>query len=177
MKKIVRLTENDIRGMVTEIIANIRESSGAKVVYHCGDFIKERYFVDVIWFSSTPIKYFGEPHSYEVVINNPLVINANGAGWSDKLWWECCKPSGEPSVPADDPNLTSKAPSFIWKLAQESKHEIEYGDIPYIVKKMYDKGEVNYDGVILRSIGETPTENVITDDYVVFNLNQVKLIK
>ena len=172
MKKI-KMTENGIRKMVSEGNANIN----TKTVYRCGDVVKEKCFVDVIWFSSTPIKYFGEQHSYELTINNPLIINAEGAGWSDKLWWECCKPSGEPLFQPDDPKLTSKAPSFIWKLAQESTHEIEYGDIPYIVKKMRNKGEVNYDRVILKRIAETPSANIITDDYVVFSPKQVKLIK
>lgn len=168
--KLIRLTEGDIHKIVIEIVANLRESSNSAVVYHCGEELNDRMFKDVIWFSSEPIDYFGYPHMYEVTMNNPLVINAHGAGWNDKLWWECCKPTGEPKCPPDDPSLTSRAPAFIWKLAQESDDEIEYGDIPYIVKRM----NLGYDGVILRRISETPTNNVITDDYVVFDLKQVR---
>jgi hypothetical protein len=175
--KIIRLTEGDLHNIVTEVVANLCESSTSEVVFHCGDELNERRFKDVIWFSSEPIGYFGYPHRYEVTMNNPLVINAFGAGWNDKLWRECCKPTGEPKCPPDDPSLVSRAPAFIWKMVQESDDEIEYGDIPYIVKHMRNEGKVNYDGVIIKEIYETPTCNIKTDDYVVFSMKQIKLVK
>lgn len=172
MKKI-RVTENGIRKMILEKIADM----SAITVYRCGDIVNEKDFVDVVWFSSKPIKYFGEQHLYKLIINNPLIVNANGSGWSDKLWWECCDENGNPSISPNDPKLISIMPSFLWKIAQDSNEEIEYGDIPYIIKNMHDSGKVSYDGVILKQISETPANNVIVDDYVVFNPKQVKLIK
>lgn len=172
--KIIRLTEGDLRNIVAEVVANLCESPTREIVYHCGDEINENMFKDVIWFSSEPIDYFGDPHRYEVIMNNPLIIDAKGAGWNDKLWWECCKPTGEPKCPPDDPSLTSRMPAFIWKMAQESEDEIEYGDIPYIVRHMRNEGKVNYDGVIFKRMSETPVNNVIVDDYVVFDLKQVR---
>jgi hypothetical protein len=65
-------------------------------------------------------------------------------------------------------------PAFIWEMAQESDDEIEYGDIPYIVRHMRNEGKVNYDGVIFKRISETPVNNAIVDDYVVFDLKQVR---
>lgn len=168
--KIIRLTESDLHKIVTEVVANLCESPTREIVYHCGDEINEKMFKDVIWFSSEPIDYFGDPHRYEVIMNNPLIIDAKGAGWSDKLWWECCKPTGEPKCPPDDPSLTSRMPAFIWEMSQESDDEIEYGDIPYIVKSM----NLGYDGVIFKDISETPTNNIIVDDYVVFSIKQVR---
>lgn len=176
MKKQIRLTENDIRNLVKETINILCESPVKVHAYHCGDAISQERYLDVIWFSTSPLHEFGDSHVYEITMNNPLVINAGLAYWSDKLWLECCDENGVPNVPPDDPYLTSKAPEFIWKLAQESQEEYEYCDIPYIVKHMVDRGEADYDGVIIKDIFES-TRNVRTDDYVVFSLEQVKLIK
>ena len=177
MKKKLKLTESDIHSLVREVINILYESVSKMCVYHCGETVSKLLFNDVIWFSSTPLECFGDTHMYEITMHNPLVINAKNACWGDKLWLECCEPNGSPIMPPDDPYLTSKAPAFIWKLAQESTEEYEYGDIPYIVKDMKDRGEVNYDGVIIKNIYETPNGNVKTDDYVVFSLEQVKLVK
>lgn len=177
MNKTIKLTERGIHSIIAKILSETNESLNDKVVYRCGDIVNEKDFVDVIWFSSEPIKHFGEQHSYILRINNPLIVNADGDGWSDKLWWKCCEPNGNPKVSPDDPKLTSIMPSFLWKIVQETNDEIEYGDIPYIIKKMRDKGEVSYDGVILKQISETPANNIIVDDYVVFDPKQVKLFR
>jgi hypothetical protein len=172
--KIIRLTESDLHKIVTEVVANLCESPTREIVYHCGDKISEAQFKDVIWFSTEPINDFGYPHRYEVTMNNPLIINAHGAGWSDKLWKECDKSTGELMYSVDDPMLTSIAPAFIWEIVHNSDEEYEYGDIPYIIRRLRNEGKVSYDGVILRQIGETPTCNIITDDYVVFDVKQVR---
>ena len=51
MKKI-KVTENGIRKMILEEITDMN----AITVYRCGDIVNEKDFVDVVWFSSKPIK-------------------------------------------------------------------------------------------------------------------------
>lgn len=143
-------------------------------VFHGGTPLTNDKFEDVAWFSSIPIKYFGESHAYQIKINNPIVINADGHVWTDKLWWECCNQNGEPNIEPTDKRLTDRMPSFLWKLAQDSSDEIEYGDLPYILKNMYLDDEIPNDGVIIKQMYETPQANILTDVYVIFSMNQVE---
>lgn len=183
MKKKLNLTERDIKNILRSEIQNVinenecpfPNSAVKQPLYHCGKHLNQEDFNDVIWFSDKPIDHFGEAHRYYVNIENPLVINCQGAGWTDKLWWECCDEDG---VANEDPNserLTNIAPAEIWKYAQEEgSDESEYGDIPHMVLNGMFGGK--YKSVILKDIGETPNCSVIVNDYVVFSMDDVMMI-
>lgn len=141
------------------------------VVYHCGNELSHNEFSDVIWFSEKPIDYFGKSNAYFINIQNPLIVDCQGWGWDDKLWHFCCDEDGTPNIDPNDSKLTSMMPSFLWKEAQESDDEIEFGDIPYLIKT---GNYGNYDSVILKNIGETPNCSVETTDYVVFSMDNIR---
>lgn len=145
-------------------------------VYHCGEPISNELFKDVIWFSNKPITRFGTPHKYMLKIENPLIVPPIFGSWSEKLWHYCCDENGNPNKDINDPRLVNILPSFIWNLVQKSDEEYEIGDVPYIIADLFHKGKVKYDGVILKSIGESESGNLIVDDYCVFSTQQVKEI-
>ena len=109
-------------------------------------------------------------------IENPLIVPPIFGSWSEKLWHYCCDENGNPNKDINDPRLVNILPSFIWNLVQKSDEEYEIGDVPYIIADLFHKGKVKYDGVILKSIGESESGNLIVDDYCVFSTQQVKEI-
>ena len=106
----------------------------------------------------------------------PLIVPSVFSSWSDKLWWNCCDEDGKPNKDINDPRLIKILPSFIWDIVQKSDEELEIGDVPYIVASLHNKGEVDYDGIIIKGIGETEAGNIVVDDYCVFSTDQVKEI-
>lgn len=142
-------------------------------VYHCGDPISSERFQDVIWFSNKPLARFGKPHKYMLKMRNPLIVPPNFSSWSDKLWHYCCDENGNPNKGINDPQLARILPPFIWDIVQKSDEELEIGDVPYMLASLYREGKTDYDGVIIKNIGETEVGNVVVDDYCVFSPRQV----
>lgn len=178
MKKIIRISESELKNMVRSIINEISgpENNTYGPLYHCGDPISGEKFKDVIWFSDKPLNRFGKPHKYMLKIEKPLIVPSVFSSWSDKLWWNCCDEDGKPNKDINDPRLIKILPSFIWDIVQKSNEELEIGDVPYIVASLHNKGEVDYDGIIIKGIGETEAGNIVVDDYCVFSTDQVKEI-
>ncbi len=180
MKRVFTLTESDIKRIILEVYEDFTSGRQFNIgpVWRCGEPLSEEKFKDVIWFSNKPLgKYFGEAHQFMLTMHKPLIVPSFFDGWTDRLWQYCCDEDGTPNKSPDDPSLTKILPSVIWKSVQEDEDEWEIGDVPYLVQYYVKKGELDYDGVIIRNIGETPNCSVDVDDYCVFSLQQIKLIK
>lgn len=179
MKRVVTLTESDIKRIILEVYEDFTSGRQFNIgpVWHCGDPLSNENFKDVIWFSDKPLgEYFGKPHKFMISIHKPLIVPPYFTNWCEKLWGYCCDEDGSPNKNPDDPSLTRILPAAVWDIVQKSNEELEIGDVPSIVAKLVKKGELDYDGVIIREIGETCDGSVDVDDYCVFSMEQVKPI-
>lgn len=145
-------------------------------VYHYGSKLTHENFKDVIWFSEHPVRTWGgELHRFYINIESPLVIDCDGNGWSNKLCDYCCDEDGEPNTKPNDEWLLQFAPEEIWSYVQNNEDgwEIEWGDIPYVVKEIFGN---KYKSVILKNIGEECNCCVDTTDYVIFSMDDFYMI-
>lgn len=178
MKQTIRLTENELKHIVKRVLHEVTDSNfNIGPVFHCGTPVSEENFRDVIWFSNKPLTDFGEPHEYMLRMSNPLVVPDFFSTWSEKLWGYCCDEDGIPNKDINDPQLTKILPPIIWDIVQKSDEELEIGDIPYILADLKKEGKVDYDGLVIKNIGETCSGWVDVDDYIVFSPQQAKMIR
>ena len=180
MTRLITLTESDLRRIVLEVYEDFTSGNEFNVgpVWHCGDPISDEKFKDVLWFSDKPLgDYFGKPNRFMLSMHKPLIVPPYFDTWTEKLWGYCCDEDGRPNKRPDDPSLTEMLPAAVWDVVQKSDEELEIGDVPKIVAGLVRDGELDYDGVIIREIGETCDGSKIVDDYCVFSPRQVKLVK
>lgn len=180
MKRLVTLTESDIKRIILEVYEDFTSGEVFNIgpVWHCGDPISGEKFKNVIWFSDKPLgDYFGEAHQFRLSMHKPLVVPPCFSIWTEKLWGYCCDENGNPNKSPDDPSLTEILPAEVWDIVQKSDEELEIGDVPNIVAELVRQGRLDYDGIIIRDIGETCNGSMDVDDYCVFSLQQIKFIK
>ena len=180
MKKAITLTEAELKNIILEVIEDFNSTRTFNIypVWHCGEPLSEEKFKDVIWFSDKPLgEYFGNPNKFMISMHKPLIVPICFSNWTEKLWGYCCDENGVPNKAPNDPSLTKILPAAVWDIVQKSDEELEIGDVPAIVARLVKQGKLDYDGIIIRGIGETPDGSMDVDDYCVFSMAQVKLIK
>ena len=126
-------------------------------------------------FLSYPNPIFTDTHKYiyicDVVSNNPLIVNVE-AQYNEKLRWQLDEEMSEKSVKYAI--QTTNVPYEIWKFIIENDSDIEFAeyewqDLPTLVKNICPE----YDCVVMKNIGEEVIGGKYTDDYCIFNPNNI----
>ena len=109
----------------------------------------------------------GERFEGYLSIKNPYVIDAQGEKWS--------------GIPIDEETkeLLQNYGSSVFQ--EKGKWRTSTDDIIAAIEEGVDEGEFNYDGIIIKNVDDTGSyhkgkDNVIANDYIVFNSNQFKNI-
>ena len=100
-------------------------------------------------------------------IKKPFVVDAQGEKWS-----------GIP-IDAELKELLETYGSSVFK--EKGKWRTSTEDIVVAIEEAVDEGSLDYDGIIIKNVDDTGSyhkgkENVIANDYIVFNSNQFKNI-
>ena len=107
----------------------------------------------------------GDKFARYLNITNPFVIDAQGEKWS--------------RIPIDDEmrRLLKEYGGSSFK--EDGKWRSTPADIAYTIQDAVDEGESDYDGVIVKNVGDTGSywknnNEVISNDYIAFRSNQFK---
>ena len=100
-------------------------------------------------------------------IKNPYVIDAQGEKWS--------------KIPIDEETIELLQNFGSSVFQEEGKWRTSTDDIIAAIEEGVEEGEFNYDGIIIKNVDDTGSyhkgkDNVIANDYIVFNSNQFKNI-
>lgn len=98
-------------------------------------------------------------------IANPYIVDAKGGKWSAI------------AIDAETKNFLDKYGASTFK--EGGKWRTTPADIASAIEEAVDEGELDYDGVIIRNVDDTggyykSRDNIVANDYIVFNSNQFK---
>lgn len=107
----------------------------------------------------------GEKFTGYLKITKPFIVDAGGEKWS--------------KIPVDEQTkaLVEKYGGSVFK--EGGKWRTTPADLASAIESGVDEGELDYDGIIIKSVDDTgsynkTSETVVANDYIVFNSNQFK---
>jgi len=107
----------------------------------------------------------GEKYTGYLNMKNPFVVDAKGDKWS--------------GIAVDDEIVQMLRESGASVFKERGAWRTTPADIAYAIEEGIDEGIFDYDGVIIRNVDDTGswhkgTDNVVANDYIIFNSNQFK---